>query len=89
MELSSHLHAPAALLLGKRPPVPIVQGGWVATSVGMDALGTSKIACPAEISNPVSRSSSLWHQYISENVYYNYESVESVTFGTCWLKINI
>jgi hypothetical protein len=36
MEVSDQLHAPAALLLGKEPPVPIVwEAGWAPKSIWM------------------------------------------------------
>jgi hypothetical protein len=38
MKVSGHLHAPAALLLGKQPPGMHYMGGWVGPRAGLDVM---------------------------------------------------
>jgi hypothetical protein len=50
MEVSGQLHAPAALLPGKEPLVPI--GGWVGPRAVLDAVMERKIPSLLPESNP-------------------------------------
>jgi hypothetical protein len=52
MEVSSQLHAPAALPLGKEPLVPVELGGWMGPRAVLDAVVKRKIPSPRRESNP-------------------------------------
>jgi hypothetical protein len=51
MDVSSQLHAPAALPSGKNPGTHWI-GGWVGPRAGLDAVVKRKIPSPSRDSNP-------------------------------------
>jgi len=54
MEVSGQLHAPAALLPGKKTPGTHRTGGWVNPRAVLDAMAKRKILSPCRDSNPQS-----------------------------------
>jgi len=52
MEMSSHIHALAALTLKKKPLAPT--GGWIRCRAGPHILEKEKISCPCQKTNTLS-----------------------------------
>jgi hypothetical protein len=76
MEVSGQLHAPAASLSVKEPPVAIEQEAWWAPRAGLDAMKKRKISCLCRKSNPGSPACGPTMLYYPEK---NFEIFTAVT----------
>jgi hypothetical protein len=52
MEVSGHVHAPAALPLEETATSALCIGGWVGTRASLDVMEKIKISFPYQKSNP-------------------------------------